>query len=298
MDLLQAMAIFRRVAESTSFSAVAREQGLSQPTVSKQVAFLEERLDTKLLSRSTRQLKLTDAGRAYYERCVNILDDLAETEAAARRERSQPTGTLRVSMPVSFGRLHIMPRLWRFMARYPQLDVDLIMDDHYVDLVREGVDLAIRIGPLEDSGLVAQRICHSPRVTVASPAYLEQHGVPDSPADLRHHQCVVYKLLTTGNEWHFDGPNGPTKVRVNGRFSANNPDAVREAALAGMGITVPPLWLLGDAIERGDLQAVMTDYRPIPLEINALWPGRRFVPSRVRCFVDFLREEMANTELG
>lgn len=294
MDLLQAMKIFRRVAESASFSAVAREQGLSQPTVSKQVAFLEERLCTKLLSRSTRQLKLTDAGRAYYERCVNILDDLAETEANVRKEQSQPTGTLRVSVPVSFGRLHIVPRLWRFMERYPRLDVDLIMDDHYVDLVREGVDLSIRIGPLDDSSLVAQRICASPRVTVASPTYLEKHGAPSSPADLKHHQCVVYKLLTTGNEWHFDGPNGPSKVRVNGRFSANNPDAIREAALAGMGISIPPLWLLGDAIERGDLEVILPGYCPTPLDVNALWPGRRFLPSRVSCFVDFLREEMAD----
>ncbi|TCK19027.1 DNA-binding transcriptional LysR family regulator [Thiogranum longum] len=283
------MSIFRRVVETGSFSAVARETRFSQPTVSKHIAALEERLGIRLLNRSTRQLNLTEAGREYYEHCVRVLDDLAEAEASVGRAKSQPTGTLRVSTPIAFGRLQILPHLWKFLAAYPDLKIDLLMDDHNVDLVKEGVDVVIRMGPMASSTLIAQKIGDCARVTVASPEYLATRGEPKKPADLKDHDCLVFTLLSTRNEWHFNGHKGVEKSYVNGRFSTNSPDAVREAVLAGMGIAVTPLWLIEGCVEQGRLKVILGDYKPTPMEVHAAYPDRRFVPGKVRYFIDHVR---------
>jgi len=290
MNVLLSMTVFRRVAETGSFSTVARETGMSQPTVSKHVAALEEHLGTKLISRSTRQLNLSEAGKQYYEQCTRILDELAEAEAGLRQQHALPKGTLRVNVPVTFGRLEIVPRMWEFLARYPDLNVELIMDDHQIDLVKEGVDMAIRVGVLADSSLIARKIGNSPRVTVASPDYLATNGEPQTLQDLKQHDCIVYTLLSTKNTWHFTGPRGKESIRVRGRFSTNNPDAIREATLAGTGIAVTPTWLIGNCVEQGKLKVLLNDYAPTPFEIHAVYPERRFVPAKVRCFIDYLRE--------
>ncbi len=289
MDTLVSMSLFRRVVETGSFSAVARETRFSQPTVSKHIAGLEERLGTRLLNRSTRQLNFTDAGRDYYEHCVRILDDLAEAEASVGRGKSQPTGTLRISTPIAFGRLQILPHLWEFLTRYPELKIDLLMDDHNIDLVKEGVDVVIRMGPLANSSLIAQKIGDCARVTVASTEYLATRGEPKKPADLKDHECLVFTLLATKNEWHFTSPKGLVKARVNGRFSTNSPDAVREAVLAGMGIAVTPLWLIEGCIEKGQLKPVLDGYTPTPMEVHAAYPDRRYVPRKVRYFIEHIR---------
>lgn len=292
MDLVVSMSVFRRVAEKGNFSEVARELELSQPTVSKHVAALESRLDTKLLNRSTRSLSLTDAGKHYYDRCVHILDELQETELSLRTQQSQPTGTLRINTPVTFGELNIVPHLWAFLLEYPDLKVDLIMDDHYVDLVKEGVDMAIRVGPMADSSLISRKIGDSPRVAVASPDYLATNGVPNTLQDLKTHNCIVYMLLTTLNEWHFMGPHGKESIRVNGRFSVNNPGTIRQAVLAGQGIAVTPMWLMGECIESGEVKVILDSYIPTPLEIHAVYPDRRFVPAKVSCFIDYIRTKL------
>ena len=289
MDMFVSMSVFRRVVEAGSFSAVARAMTLSQPTVSKHVAALERRLGARLINRSTRQLNLTDAGRDYYEHCVRILDDLAEVETRVGGGKSQPEGMLRVSMPMAFGRLQVLPHLWRFLAEYPDLNIDLLMDDHNIDLLKEGVDVVIRMGPMASSSLIAQKIGDFARVTIASPEYLADHGEPKVPADLKHHDCLVFTLLATQNEWHFRSLKGAEKIRVDGRFSSNSPDAIREAALAGMGIAVVPLWLIQDYLEQGQLKIILGDYKPIPIEIHAAYPDRRFVPSKVRYFIDHVR---------
>jgi len=241
MDVLLSMSVFRRVAEIGSFSEVARELSLSQPTVSKHIAALEQHLNLKLLNRSTRQLNLTDVGKQYYSRCLHILDEVAEIESTLSNQQSQPTGTLRINTPVTFGELEIVPHLWEFLSMYPELQVEMIMDDHYVDLVKDGVDMAIRVGPLSDSSLIASKIGDSPRVTVASPEYLAANGEPHCVQDLKEHNCIVYMLLTTLNEWYFAGPNGNETIRVKGRFSVNNPRSIRQAVLAGQGIAVTPI---------------------------------------------------------
>jgi len=292
MDILISMSVFRRVAEMGSFSEVAREMELSQPTVSKHVAALESRLTVKLLNRSTRSLSLTDVGKHYYDRCVHILDELHETESTLRSQQSQPTGTLRINTPVTYGELNIVPHLWQFLLEYPDLKIDLIMDDHYVDLVKEGVDMAIRVGPMTDSSLISRKIGASPRVTVASPGYLKTYGEPDTLQDLKKHNCIVYMLLTTLNEWHFTGPDGGESIRVNGRFSVNNPRIMRQAVLAGQGIAVTPMWLIGESIEAGHVKVILDEYVPTPLEIHAVYPDRRFVPAKVSCFIDFIKSKL------
>jgi len=289
MDTFVSMSIFRRVVEAGSFSAVARETRLSQPTVSKHIVALEERLGTRLLNRSTRQLHLTDAGREHYEHCVRILDELAEAEASVGRDKSQPAGVLRISTPITFGRLQLLPQLWKFLDRYPDLKIDLLMDDCNVDLVKEGVDVVIRMGPMTNSSLIAKKIGDCARVTVASPEYLAAHGEPKKPADLKHHDCLVFTLLATRNEWHFTSHKGMEKIRVNGRFSTNSSDAVREAALAGLGIAVTPLWLIDGCLAKGQLKVILEDYKPVPMEVHAVYPDRRFVPRKVRCFIDHVR---------
>ncbi len=290
MNVLLSMSVFRRVAETGSFSEVASELSLSQPTVSKHVAALEKHLNVKLLSRSTRQLNLTDAGKQYYNQSIHLLDELNEIESSIRNQLSLPSGTLRINTPVTFGELNIAPYVWTFLDTYPDLNIELIMDDHYVDLIKGGVDMAVRIGPLTDSNLIAQKIGLSPRVVVASPEYLAANGEPETLFELKDHQCIIYTLLTTRNEWHFTGPKGKETVRVNGRFSVNNPRIVREAVLASQGIAVTPTWLIGDAIDKGKAKIILDNFTPTPLDIHVVYPDRHFVPAKVRYFINFLRE--------
>jgi len=289
MDILLSMKIFRRVAETGNFSEVAREMSFSQPTISKHIAALEKHLDVKLLNRSTRQMSLTDTGKQYYDRCAYLLDELAETESTLRNQQSQPAGILRINTPITYGERRILPYLWKFLEKYPELKIDMIMDDHYIDLVKEGVDMAVRVGPMTDSSLIARKIGDSPRVTIASSEYIEKHGAPDDLSDLKNHNCIVYTLLTTCDEWHFSGADGPQTIRVSGRFSVNNPNAIRQAVLAGQGIAVTPIWLVDDCIESGKVKVILNDYTPTPLDIHAVYPDRQFVPAKIQVFIQYLK---------
>ena len=290
MDVMKSMEVFRRVVEAGSFSAVARESGQSQSSVSKLVAALEQRLSTKLLSRSTRQLKLTEEGQEYYVYCCRILEDLAEAEASVGQSRSLPTGTLRVSATEPFGKIYIVPFLWEFLSKYPELKMDLILENRYVDLVKEGVDVAIRIGPLKDSSLVARNIGTSPRVVVASPEYLATQGEPMRPYDLQDHDCITYSLQNTPAEWTFNGPHGEEKVRVSGRLRASSPDVIGEATVAGLGISTMMLYSAYRRIQQGQLKTILTDYELPSYEVNAVYHERKFVPQKVRSLIAFLRE--------
>lgn len=295
MNTLLSMKLFRRVAEVGNFTEVAREMALSQPLVSKYITALERHLGVKLLHRSTRQLSLTDAGKQYYEHCARILDDLQEIESSLRLQQSSLTGTPRINMPVTFGEISILPHVWAFLEDYPGLSFDLIMDDHYVDLVKEGVDMAIRVGPMTDSNLIARKISDSPRFTVASSAYLAAHGEPNDLHELSAHHCIVYTLLTTRDEWHFKGPEGPRSIKVSGRLSVNNPRAIREAVLAGQGNAVTPIWLMDDCIRDGQVKVILKDYIPTPLEIQVVYPERRLVPAKVRLFIEYIRARLAES---
>lgn len=289
MDRLFSMSVFRRVAESGSFSAVARETNLTQPTISKHVAALEEQLGSKLLIRSSRQLNLTEQGKEYYQRCVHILDAVDEAEANIGLEQTQITGTIRVSTPVTYGRLQLIPHIREFLAQHPALTLDLILDDKPVDLVREGVDLAIRVGPLAESSMVAVKIGDCPRVVIAHPDYLAAHGEPRTLSELEAHDCLVFTAHPSGNTWVFKTKDGAEKIRVNGRFNVNNPDAIREAVLAGLGIALMPLWLVAEYVDQGQLQVILKQHEPLPLAMHAVYPERKLVPHKVKRLIEHLR---------
>jgi len=292
MNLVLSMSVFRRVAETECFSEAARELGLSQPSVSKHISALEKHLRVKLLNRSTRQLSLTEIGRQYYVQCTHILDELSATEATIRDHQSVPSGTLRINLPVTFGEIEIMPHIWKFLSQYPELKLELIMVDHYIDLIKEGVDCAIRVGPLTDSSLIARKIGSFQRITVATPEYLAKHGEPKNLNDLKDHDCIVFTLLTTRNDWQFTGPKGPETIQVNGRLSVNNPRMMCDAVLEHVGIAVIPSWLIDNHLKKGEVRAILREHTPKPMEIHVLYPQRQFVPAKVRCFIDYFQQAL------
>jgi DNA-binding transcriptional LysR family regulator len=289
--LLEHIRTFVRAVETGSFTAVAAEQGQSQPTVSRQISALEDHLGVRLMQRTTRALTLTDEGRSYYAHARGLLDAVEEAALAVRPDAAV-RGTLRIAAPLAFARLHLMPRMSRFLADHPELRTDWALGDRPVDLVEEGVDLAIRIGRVTDQGLIARRIGQMRRVTVARPDYFARAGRPQHPADLTSHDCIVYTGLATVDEWHFAGPDGaPIVVKVSGRVRVSASEGMRSALMEGLGLAVCPTGLFTDEIESGRLERVLNPYEPEPLPIQAVYPSRRLVPPRVRAFVDYLVEE-------
>jgi DNA-binding transcriptional LysR family regulator len=291
-DPLPLFRSFVRVVEAGSFSAVAREAGTSQPTISRQVAALEAHLGCRLIQRTTRSLTLTEDGRAFYETARRALEAVAEAETSVGRRKGRPTGTLRLAAATVMGRLHVLPRLPRFLDRHPDVSVDLVLGDGFTDLVEAGIDLALRVGVLEDPGLVARRIGLSRRIVAATPDYLSRHGAPATPDDLRRHACIVYAGLATGASWPFQGPDGRIAVPVTGRLRVNSTEAVRTATLQGLGIGMVPVWHFVDGeFETGRLVPLLRDWEAPPLPIHAVYPSRRFVAPKVRAMIDFLAEE-------
>ncbi len=291
MDRLDCMQSFVRVAETGSFSAVAREYNTNQPTISKQIAALEEYLDVQLFTRSTRKLQLTKEGEIFFERCQLLLDTAAEAIASVG-QRQNPVGTLRVNCPVAFGQYQILPYLSGFLNLYPDLKLDMTMSDRFVDLVEEGIDLSIRIGEVQDSSLIVHRLGVTRRVTVGSTDYFRDRDVPKTPEDLVNHNCIVYSRLTTGNDWFFQLPTGETtKVTVKGNIQIDSSTAIRESVLLGLGIAVCPVWLLGDLIHSENIKVILKEYQPRSLPIYAVYRRGRFIPAKVRCFIDYFTNE-------
>lgn len=293
MDRLVALEAFVRVVETGSFSAVAREQQRSQPAISKLVAGLERELGAALLTRTTRRVRVTEEGLAFYERCREALQALREAAAAVRSRDQGLGGVLRVATSVGFGRVQVAPRLGAFLERHPRLRIELEMNDAYVDLVREGIDVAIRVGELREDELIARRIGTTERVVVAAPAYLERHGAPATPAELARHDCIVYTGLATGDRWPFEGANGVETVRVSGKVRCSSGEGVLGVLLSGAGIAAAPLWQVGPEIAARRLRLLLPGHRPLPLPIHAVWPTSRRLSARVRALVDFLEHAFA-----
>jgi len=291
MDRLTAMTAFIRCVERGSFSAVAREMNMTQPTVSKLIASLERRLAGKLFARSTRQLALTADGRHFYEQCRTIVDAVESAEASFKTGREEIIGTLHVATSAGFGRTQVMSRMRAFMQRYPLLRVDLHMNDRFVDLVEDGIDVAFRIGELKESNLIARRIGTTFRVTVGAPAYFKLHKEPDSPDDLKSHNCILYTGLATANAWPYLRGGRDRSVRVSGTFQSNSSEAVRAATLSGIGIALSPIWLFGDDIRAKRLKVVLKDYQPKPMPIHAVSPTNRRYSAKVNAFVNFFKTE-------
>ncbi|PWT70784.1 MAG: LysR family transcriptional regulator [Proteobacteria bacterium] len=293
MDRLEAMQMFVRIVETGSFSAVARELGTTQPTISKQLTALEQRVKTKLLNRSTRSLSLTDSGASFYERCKQIIEEVQEAEGALGRLQATLTGTLHLNSSIALGQLFLTPLMLKFQNLYPDLTVELSLNDRIIDLVEEGVDLAVRLGRLADSSLVARRLGSTRRLLCATAGYLEEHGEPRRPEDLSEHNCLLYLYLSSGNEWIFKGADGEIHVRVQGNFKANNAYAIREAVLAGVGIALLPDWMVHDQVDRGEVKPLLPEFATQPLEINAVYPSSRHLSAKVRTLIDFLQTEFA-----
>ena len=293
MDKLNAMAIFVRVIERGSFSAVAREMQTTQPTISKVLRALETELGGKLIARSTRQLSLTDEGQRYYRHCREILAAVDAAEHSFQTGKETIAGPLRVGSSVSFGRLQIAARLSDFLLQYPDVQVDLQLNDHLQDMVSEGLDVTLRIGELRDSGLIARRIGTTHRVTLASPAYLARHPAPKSPQDLSQHNCLLFNLLSSQNQWVYEKNGARHSVRIAGNAQSNNSEAVREMVLTGLGIALSPLWLFYDDLKAGRVVALLQDYTAQSLPIHAVAAPNRRQSARVKAFVDYMADALA-----
>jgi DNA-binding transcriptional LysR family regulator len=292
MDKLTGMAVFARVIDAGSFTAAAAQLGMSKSAVSKAISALEDRLGARLLNRTTRRLALTEVGRAFYERCARIVAEAEEAELAVTHLQLTPRGTLRVNAPMSFGALHLGPALAVFLARYPELKVDLELSDRFVDLLEEGYDVAVRIAAaLPDSSLIARRITVDDAVICASPAYWQRHSRPRVPADLERHACVTYAYNPNPREWPFVAADGrPINVRVDGPLHTNNGEATLHVALAGLAVVRLPRFICGPELAPGRLEAVLADATPPPNGIYAIYPHNRHLSAKVRAFVDFLIE--------
>lgn len=295
MDRLQAMQTFVRVVESGSFSAVAREAGATQSAVSKQVAALEAALGVRLLSRTTRSLALTEEGERYFEQARRLVAEVSEVEASLRSGRHRLSGWLRVAASVGFGRLRLLPLVQTFLAANPDVKVDLILNDGFIDLVEQGIDVAVRVGNLPDSSLVARRVGTSRRLLLAHRDHVRRHArgarAVKHPRDLAGHDCLVYTELATRNAWTFVAGAGASEpqgtehvVRVKGSLQTNSSEVVRAAVLAGMGIGYSPDWLFGDELGRGEVQVLLPDWQPPALPLNLVWPPQRQHSAKVRAF--------------
>lgn len=276
--------IFARVARTGNMSLAGREMGLSPAVVSKRISLLEERLGARLFQRTTRQLSLTETGEGYFKRVVDILSLVEEAEDYVSRRNTKPRGVLKISAPTSFYGRHIAPHLPDFLDRYPDIELDLQLTDNFADIIRDGFDLAIRIGELEDSSLVARKLASEVRVICAAPAYLERAGTPQSLADLSAHNCL---LAGAQDAWRLDGPDGRHDVRVHGNLKSNSAECVRSALLQGLGLALRAVWDVNAEIERGDLVVVLPGYRGSSNNaIYAIYPCREFMPAKVNAFID------------
>lgn len=302
MDSLTDIAVFVQVVDTGSFTATAEKLGLSKSVVSKYVTRLEDRLGARLLNRTTRRLSLTEVGRAFYERSQQGLREIEEAEAEVSRLQGAPRGVLRLNSPMSFGILHIAPKLPDFLALYPDLSVDISLDDRRVDLVEEGFDLAIRIGELPDSSLVARRLGPCRHVVCGAPGYFKRHGVPRTPEDLRNHNAITFKYQDSPSEWHFVSPNGGViRIPVSGSIQMNNSLGLREALLREVGLTLTPTFVVGADIKAGRLQVILSEYRALEVSIYAVYPQRRHLSPKVRAFVEFMGNRISDPpywELG
>src|SRR5574341_409012 len=296
MDRFQAIQVFVQVVESMSFVRAAERLNLSTTAVSRQVAELERHLQTRLLQRTTRRISLTETGHAYYERCVQVLAELDEAEREAAQQASEPRGTIRLTTSVNFGTRQVTPAIASFLARHPQVKFDVSLSDRIVDIIEEGFDLAIRIGGTGAQNLVARKLGETRLLACASPAYITGHGAPAAPEDLVRHNCLTYEYALS-DAWRFrDAAGRERTIRVTGSLSSNNGELNAAAAVQGVGITLEPDFIVGAELKSGALVRLLESYEAPTLPIYAVYPSRRFLPAKVRAFVDFFAERCAGVK--
>ncbi len=287
MDMLEGMRSFARVVEAGGFAAAARQKGVSRAVVHKQVKKLEEHLGAQLLVRSTRVVKTTDTGAAFYQRCLAVLAEVDSALGAVHEAQGRPGGTLRINAPMSFGTLHMADIICGFMETYPEMRVELSLNDRVVDPLEEGFDVSIRISePQHSTSLATRELTAVKRVLCASPGYLAQHGEPKRPADLSEHRCLHYGYQASGVQWRLVGPEGETSVGVNCTMWSNNGEVLAAAACRDRGIALLPTFIVGACLQAGSLRTIMPNYQPAALTLCALYPRHRHLSSKVRLFVD------------
>jgi DNA-binding transcriptional LysR family regulator len=291
MDRLTSMAVFKRTVEAGSFAAAARDFRISPEMAGNHVRELEKHLGVRLLNRTTRRLHLTEAGNNYYARCMNILADIEEAEADASSLQATPRGLLRLTTPVTFGIRHMVPAVSDYITRYPDVRIEVIVSDRFRNLLEEGIDLAIRIGELEESGLIVRHLTSAHLVLCASPVYLRHASRLETPADLRRHACLIYTETGAPTTWRFEEPGGRKEtVQVSGPVTCTNPEFVHQLAITGHGIILAPNFTVDGDIADGRLVPLLTDWRSREIPIHVLYPHRPLLSAKVRSFVDFLAE--------
>ena len=288
MDKLNAISVFCKVIETQSFTQAANQQNISVAMASKLVSQLEEHLKTRLLQRTTRKIVPTEAGMLYYQRCQAILLDLSEADSSISNMATSLQGNLLISVPRDFGLLYISPNLPKFIELHPNLHVEIEFEDKRVDLVAEGYDLALRIGYMQDSSLVARKISSSPMHFVASPSYLEARGIPLTPDDLEYHQGLLYKSSLNQVHWQSTKANQIQRYKIQSKVVSNNGMALLEMTKAGLGISNSPSFFVKDALASGELIEILSEYKQKPLDIYVVYPNRRHLPAKVRAFIEFL----------
>jgi DNA-binding transcriptional LysR family regulator len=288
MDKLTSLRAFVKVVELGSFSEAGRQLRLSRSAISKYVSELEQSLGVQLLNRTTRHASPNENGQAYFERALAVLADLDAADQAVAQAQATPRGLLRVNAPMSFGTLQLGPAIADFMAQCPELQIQLVLSDDQVDPTQGGFDVTLRIADLESSSLIARKIVAIERVICASPDYLQQHGVPKAPADLRSHALLTYGFLLTGNQWKLTGKDGDHWIQPSWTLCANNAEVLRDAAIKGRGVALLPTFIAGDALRQGSLQRFLETYKAPPLTLYAIYPPTRHLAVKVRLFIDFL----------
>lgn len=296
MDRFRSLEIFAKSAERLNFAAAARDLNLTRAMISKHIGDLEAHLGTRLFQRTTRRVNLTEAGRALAARAAALIEGLNETENAVRELHTVLTGKLRVNAPVAFGTAHLTPLIVRFLGQHPGVDIDLTLNDRKVDLVEEGYDVVVRIAEPTDSSLIARRLAPARLVVVAAPEYLKTHGMPKTPTDLRRHNCLGYAYAARRDEWPLVGPDGKhAPVRIKGSMISNNGDALRLAAIEGLGLLLQPTFSIGDDLAAGRLVHVMRDYTAPELTVHALYAPGAAPNAKLRAFIDLLAKSWSGT---
>lgn len=291
MDKFESIRAFTKVLEAGGFAAAAREMGLSRSVVNRSVISLEKELNTEFFHRSTRSVTPTETGIAFYDRCVQILDELDEAISAVTELQEKPRGNLRINAPMSFGTLCLSAVVADYMLAYPEVNVDLVLSDRFVDPIEEGFDLTVRIGEAHRStSLIAKNIAPAKRVLCASPSYIQKYGQPRHPNELRFHRCLHYGYQKSGYHWRLHGPDGTQSFSVNCVMSSNNGETLKTAAVQGQGIALLPTFILGDAIEQEQLLSLLSGFEPPEIALFALYPRHRHLSTKVRLFVDLLTE--------
>ncbi len=291
MDKFESMRAFTNVVEMGSFAAAGRKMGLSRSSVNKLVIQLENHLGVQLLYRTTRQVTPTDTGRAFYQRCQDILSDLEEAELAVSQQHSQPKGTLKINAPMSFGISVLGSKIAEFMTHYRQIKIQLTLEDRFVDPISEGYDVVIRIGsPPNTSSLVVHPITMIPRILCASPGYLSAKGTPHTIEDLKHHSCLHYGYLTSGYQWQLIHEKKEERVAVEGVLCSNNGEVLRDAAIQGLGIVMLPNFIVEEALNNGALKIILPDYQVPPLTLSIIYPVNRHLSTKTQLFTQFLKK--------